>query len=283
MVDIGKINALPIVRLDKKGAYFDGGGMGDIFMEKELVPQDAKEGDTLDVFVYSDSSDNLIATTEKPLAMAGEFALLDVVSVNKIGAFLDWGLPKDILVPFREQQNPMVEGRSYVAFVFVDHDSNRMIASTKLDEFLGIEPHSFKETDEVDLIIFKRTDLGYKAIINNKQQGVLYKTEIFQQLAIGERVKGYIRKIREDGKIDLILHKPGYEKVDTVSKQVLDKLNEANGFIELNDKSTAQEIYRTFAISKKTFKKAVGALYKERLITIEENGIRLVKSSTGSN
>ncbi len=277
MVDIGKINALPIVRLDKKGAYFDGGAMGDIFMEKELVPQDAKEGDTLDVFVYPDSSDNLIATTERTLAMAGEFALLDVVSVNKIGAFLDWGLPKDILVPFREQQNPMVEGRSYVAFVFVDHDTNRMIASTKLDEFLGIEPHSFKEADEVDLIIFKRTELGYKAIINNKQQGVLYKTEIFQQLAIGERTKGYIRKIREDGKIDLILHKPGYEKVDNVSKQVLDKLNEANGFIELNDKSTTQEIYRTFSISKKTFKKAVGALYKERLITIEEGGIRLVK------
>lgn len=275
MVDIGKINKMEIIRIDKSGVYFDAGGMGEVIMQKKELPASIKEGDVIEVFVYPDKDDNLVATTQKPHAMVGEFALMNVVSVSKVGAFLDWGLPKDILVPFREQQNPMQEGRAYVVYVFVDEDSDRIVASSKLDDFLDREPHSYKEGDEVDLLIFKKTDLGYKAVINNKHQGVLYKGEVFQSLPIGLRTKGYIRKVRDDQKIDLILHKPGYEKVDTVSLAIIEKLKENNGFVDLNDDSPAPAVYRMFGISKKTFKKALGSLYKKRIITIEADGIRL--------
>ena len=276
MVEIGRINTLKVLNVDKKSIYFDGGVFGEIRMPLEMAETPCNEGDTLEVFVYPDSNDELVATTQQPYAMAGEFALLQVVSFNNVGAFLNWGLPKDLLVPFREQLNPMVESKSYVVFVFVDEDSNRMVASSKLEDFLENDPPDLEENDEVDLLIIKETDLGYSAIINNQHLGVLYHSEVFQPLTIGQRIKGYIRKLREDGKIDLILHPLGYEKVDALSRQILDKLNASNGFIALNDKSPTEAIYRAFAMSKKSFKMAIGALYKARLISIGENGIQLI-------
>lgn len=276
MTEIGKLNILNVVKELDFGIYLDGKQLGEILMPRRYVPAGTKPGDDLEVFIYLDSEDRFIATTEKPFAMVGDFALLDVVGVNSIGAFLNWGLPKDLLVPFREQKQKLEVGNSYVVFVYLDMETNRIVASAKPEKFLDRSPSNFEEGEEVELLILNKTDLGYKAMINKTHTGVLYKNEVFQPLEKGQQLKGYVRKVRPDGKVDLILHKPGYEKVDDISKQILDKLKEKNGFIMLNDKSSAESIYDMFRVSKKTYKKAIGALYRERIITIEENGIRLI-------
>lgn len=275
MTEIGKLNTLSVVKELDFGIYLDGQQLGEILMPRRYVPAGTKPGDRLEVFIYLDSEDRFIATTEKPFAMVGDFALLDVVGVNSIGAFLDWGLPKDLLVPFREQKQKLEVGKSYVVYVYLDIETNRIVASAKPEKFLDRSPANFEEGEEVDLLILSKTDLGYKAMINKTHTGVLYKNEVFESLEKGQQLKGYIRKIRPDGKVDLILHKPGYEKVDDISKQILDKLKEKSGFIALNDKSSAESIYEMFRVSKKTYKKAIGALYRERVITIEDTGIRL--------
>jgi hypothetical protein len=198
-----------------------------------------------------------------------------VNGANAVGAFLDWGLPKDLLVPFREQKQKLEVGQSCVVYVYVDRETNRIVASAKPEKFLDQLPVDFEEGQEVDLMIIKQTDLGYKAIINNTHTGMLYKNEVFQELENGERMKGYIRKIRPDKKIDLILHKPGYEKVDDISTAILDKIKSEGGYIAVTDKSSPELIHSLFQISKKTYKKAVGGLYREKLILIEEDGIRI--------
>lgn len=276
MPEIGKLNTLEVVKYVDFGLYLDGQAFGEILLPKNAVPAGCKVGDKLEVFIYLDSEDRIIATTQKPYAMVGDFALLNVVSVNDTGAFLDWGLWKDLLVPFREQKQKMEAGRSYVVYVYLDEKSNRLVASAKVENFLDIVPATFEEGEEVDLIPFAQTDLGYKAIVNKTHTGVIYGNEVFAELEKGKQVKGYIKKIRPDGKIDLTLYKLGYDKVDDISKQILEKLKTQKGFIPLMDKSPAEEINIMFGISKKTFKKAIGALYKARLISIEENGIKLV-------
>jgi len=275
MTEIGKLNSLKVVKELDFGIYLNGEQLGEILMPRRYVPLNCKIGDILEVFIYLDSEDRFIATTEKPYIMVGNFGLLKVVSVNNIGAFLDWGLPKDLLVPFREQKQKLETGKSYVVYVYLDGETNRIVASAKPEKFLDRHPANFDEGEEVDLIILSQTDLGYKAMINTTHTGVLYKNEVFQELEKGQQLKGYVRKIRPDGKIDLILHKPGYEKVDDISKQIVDKLKEQNGFIALNDKSSAELIYEMFHVSKKTYKKAIGTLYRERIIIIEDAGIRL--------
>jgi predicted RNA-binding protein (virulence factor B family) len=276
MVEIGKWNLMRVVKILDFGAYLDGGEEhGEILMPIRYVPVDCKIDDEVDVFVYLDSEDRIIATTEKPLAQVGDFALLEVVSVSGIGAFLIWGLMKDLFVPFREQRQKMEEGYSYVVHIYLDEVSGRIVGSAKVEDFLDKTPHEFTEGQEVDLILYSHTDIGYKAIINNTHTGVVYNSDVFRELERGEKTKGYIKRIREDKKIDLIIDKPGYEKVDEVSKNILDKLKEEKGFIALVDKSPAEDIYKMFGISKKTFKKAIGGLYKSRLITIEETGIKL--------
>ncbi|MBI2269950.1 MAG: GntR family transcriptional regulator [Bacteroidetes bacterium] len=275
MTEIGKLNTLRVVKELDFGIYLDGEQLGEILMPRRYVPAGTKPGDKLEVFIYLDSEDRFIATTERPFASVGDFALLDVVGVNSVGAFLDWGLPKDLLVPFREQKQKLEVGKSYVVFVYLDVETNRIVASAKPEKFLDRSPADFEEGEGVDLLILSKTDLGYKAMINKTHTGVLYKNEVFESLEKGQQLKGYIRKIRPDGKVDLILHKPGYEKVDDISKQILDKLKEKSGFIALNDKSSAESIYEMFRVSKKTYKKAIGALYRERVITIEDAGIRL--------
>jgi len=277
MAEIGKLNSLRVVKEVDFGLYLDGGeDHGEILIPKRYVPEGVKPEDIIEVFIYLDSEDRIIATTEKPYIMVGEFAMLKVVSVTRMGAFLDWGLPKDLLVPFREQKMDMEEGKYYIVTVYLDSDSKRLVASAKIEKFLDNVPADYQAGEEVDLLIVNSTDLGFNAIINNKHTGVLYKNEVFQPLRKGDKVKGYIKKIREDEKIDLILQKPGYQKVDDISMGIVDILKKHNGYLAITDKTDPDEIYKVFGVSKKTFKKAIGSLYKLRIISIEGDGIKLV-------
>jgi len=277
MTEIGKINHLYVVKEVDFGIYLDGGDLGEILMPKRYVPEGTQPEDTIEAFIYLDSEDRLVATTEKPLAMVDEFALLEVVSVTQVGAFLNWGLPKDLFVPFREQRQPMEEGKKYLVFVYLDTNTKRIAASSKIEQYLDNIPVDYDNDEEVDLIIVNETDLGYNAIIDNSHFGILYKNEVFQPLNPGDRVQGYIKKIRTDGKIDLRLEKIGYEKITTFVDRIIGELQKNNGFLPLTDKSSPEEIYKTFKISKKNFKAAIGALYKKRFISLEEDGIRLNK------
>jgi len=275
VVNIGKYNTLKVLKEVDFGVYLDGESEGEILMPIRYVPKNCQPGDMVDVFLYLDSEDRPIATTEKPYAQVGEFAMLRVKSVNKIGTFLDWGIMKDLLVPFREQKVTMIEGRSYLVYIHVDEESKRIVASAKLNKFLDKTVPEYVVGQEVDLVIESETDLGYKAIVNNLHWGILYENEVFEQLAKGIKMKGYIKKVRTDNKIDLSLQPLGYVKVDPITQMILDELKKAGGFIAVSDKSEAEEVYRVFGISKKTFKQAVGSLYKKRLITIGTDGIRL--------
>ena len=276
MVEIGKLNKLRVVKRVDFGIYLDGEDFGEILLPRRYVPENCEIDDIIEVFVYFDSEDRIIATTEKPYATVGQFALLKVISVNSVGAFIDWGLPKDLLVPFREQKQKMEEGKSYVVFIYLDK-SKRIVASSKLDKFLDTMPINFQEGQEVELLVCCQTDLGYKAIINGCHGGILYKNEVFQILEKGQQIKGFIKKVRDDKKIDLCLHKPGYEKVGDLSERIIDTLKKRDGFISVGDKSSPKIIYDMFGVSKKTYKKAIGVLYKKRLITFEDNGIKLQK------
>jgi predicted RNA-binding protein (virulence factor B family) len=277
MINIGKINELKVVKEVDFGVYLDGQDFDDILMPQKYVPENCKVDDTVEVFVYCDSEDRLVATTEEPLAMVGDFAFLKVKSVTPVGAFMEWGLQKDLLVPFREQKLTMEEGKSYVVFIYVDLETNRIAASSKIDKFIKEgKSSSFEEGEPVELLISMQTDIGYKAIINNTYQGIIYKNEVFGQIEKGQQLTGYINKVREDGKIDLTLHKPGYDKVSDFSEHLLSAIKDNNGKIDITDKSPSEDIYNMFGVSKKTFKKAVGALYKKRLIKIEKDCIKIV-------
>lgn len=277
MVQIGRINKLTIKKKLNNGAYLDGGESGDILLSKRHVPQKCRPGDEIEVFVYSDKENRLRATTQKPYATVGQFAKLRVVANSSSGAYLDWGLQKDLLVPKSEQLAAMEKGKSYIVFVFLDENTNRIAASSKLDKFLGLLPPDYEMGEEVDLFIYEKTNLGYKVIVNNAHEGMVYQNEVFQKLLIGRQMKGYIKKVREDLKIDLSLQQPGYGAVDDISKAILNTIKDHGGRISVTDKSPPEEIYALFRVSKKTFKKAIGALYKKRLIIIDANGIRLAK------
>ncbi len=277
MLQIGKLNVLKIVKEVDFGLYLNGGEeYGEILLPSRYVPKTYEIGADLEVFIYRDSEDRVIATTQTPNAMVGDFALMEVVSVNKFGAFLDWGLQKDLLVPFREQKKDMENGKLYVVYVYLDLETKRIAASSKLDKFLDNIPVEYEPGQEVDLFIANKTDIGYKAIINGVHWGILYKNEVFKQLDRGQKMKAYIKKVREDDKIDLYLHKAGFDKVEVLSLKIIETLKEESGFLEINDKTPSAIIYEIFGESKKTFKKALGVLYKKKLIDIKENGIRLL-------
>jgi predicted RNA-binding protein (virulence factor B family) len=276
MVEIGRVNTLEVVRETDNGLYLDGRELGEILMPKKFITEEVRKLGWADVFVYSDSEDRLVATTEKPFAMVGEFAYLKAVATSKFGAFLDWGLPKDLLVPFREQKADMLEGRNYLVYLFLDSLTKRIAASAKLDKFLDNIPPEYEPGDEVQLMIAEETDLGYKAIVNNEHWGMLYKNQLYQTLSQGQKITGYINKVRDDEKIDLLLEKPGYEKVDAISQKILDELKQNRGFMAVSDNTSPEMINALFGISKKNFKKAIGSLYKKRMITFDSDGIRLV-------
>ena len=277
MAEIGRINKLTIKRKLDYGAHLDGGESGDILLPKKYVSKKCQPGDEVEVFVYVDREERLRATTQKPYVTVGQFAKLRVVANSSSGAYLDWGLQKDLFVPKREQHAKMEEGKSYVVFVFLDKKTNRITASSKLDKFLDLQSPNYDEGEEVDLFICYKTDLGYKTIVNNSHWGMVYKNEVFQRLHIGQQLKGYIKIIREDLKIDISLQRSGYQRVDNISQSILKTIKDLGGSIAVTDKSPPEDIYSLFGVSKKTFKKAIGALYKKRLITIDTNGIKLAQ------
>lgn len=277
-IELGKFNILEVVKEVDFGMYLDGGEEGEILLPLRYVPEDCQPGDKLNVFLYLDNEERLVATTLTPLVQVGEFACLEVAWVNEYGAFLNWGLMKDLFVPFREQKMKMLVGNKYVIHAHIDDESYRIVASAKVDRYLSKDMPPYEAGDEVSILIWQKTDLGFKAIIENKYSGLLYDSEIFQPLRTGDTLKAFIKQVREDGKIDLILQKPGFEKVDDFAKTLLQYIKDNGGRISLNDKSPAEEIYDTFGISKKTFKKAVGDLYKRHLILLQEDGIALAKT-----
>lgn len=276
MADVGKMNTLAVLRSTEFGLFLDGGKSGDILLPRRYASGDWKVGDAIEVFVMLDSEDRLTATTLKPYAMVDEFANLRVVSVTGIGAFLDWGMPKDLLVPFREQKIKMREGQSYLVRIYFDRASGRLAASSKLDRFLDKTEPAYTVGEEVELLIAAKTDLGYKAIVNGLHWGVIFHNETFQAMQRGQRIEGFIKQLRPDGKIDLCLQKPGYEKVTNLTDVILQYLKQQGGFMPITGKSPPEEIYAHFGVSKKTYKQAIGALYKKRLIALEENGTRKI-------
>ena len=282
MVEIGKYNILKIVKDLDFGVYLDGGDDLEILLPARYVPRNVKPGDEVEVFIYHDNEGRIIATTAKPLAVVGEFQWMECKSVNDMGAFLEWGLMKDLLVPFREQKMPMREGKWYLVYVHLDHVTKRIVASARVDKFLDNVPPVYEFNQEVDLLVADETEIGYKVIINNLHWGLVYHNEIYRRLERGEHLKGYIKEVREDEKIDVSLTRLGYEKVEGIAGIILDALKVQNGFLPVHDKSPAEEIYSLFGCSKKSFKQAIGALYKKKLISIEPAGIRLIETEDTS-
>lgn len=275
MIQLGRMNSLPIIKLDEKGAWLDADDLGHVFVPQSQLPEAIKEGSTLAVFPYLDGDSELVISADKPLAQVGEFAGLKVISASRIGAFLDWGLKKDLFVPANEQAKPMQTGHTYVVYVYLDRES-RPTATSRLDHYLSIEMPRYEPWEEVDLLICEQTDLGYKVIVNKKFWGLIFYNEIFTTVKIGQRTKGYIKKIHEDGKLDVTLNKPGLARKDEAGEKILARLQKQGGFLPVGDKSSPELIYSQFSMSKGTFKKAIGGLFKQGLITIESDGIRLV-------
>lgn len=277
MIKIGAYNELKIIKRVDFGFYLDGFEEGEILLPRRYTTDEMQIGDTIKVFLYFDSEDRLIATTQRAKAEVNKFASLKVIDTNRAGAFLDWGLPKDLLVPFNQQKIPMKEGYGYIVYIYQDDISERLVASSKLDRFLDNEPAFYSVGDKVDLLIADKTDLGFKAIINDKHWGVLFESEVFGEMGIGKSCKGFIKQVREDGKLDVGLTKVGYAKVDALAERILQSLKQNQGFLPLHDKSSPDQIAKILKMSKANFKKSIGQLYRKKLINIENNGIRITE------
>lgn len=276
-IALGRTNKLHIARFTPQGAYLDGGPDNGILMPKRYVTDQMHEGDEVEVFLYLDAEERLVATTERPLAQVGDFAWLRVAWVNKYGAFLDWGLMKDLFVPFREQRQTMEQGRYYLVYVTVDTETYRIIGSAKVEKYLSHDHAPYKAGDTVQILIGPRTPLGYKAIVENAWLGMLFADEIFQEVHSGDRLEAFVKQVRSDGKLDLSLQQTGQTAVTAFADRLLQHIEMHGGFTHLCDSSPADEIYAVFGVSKKVFKRAVGDLYKRRLIAIEADGLRLCK------
>lgn len=277
MLEVGKYNTLKIVKDLDFGVYLDGGNGKEILLPARYVPKNVKPGDEVEVFIYHDNEGRLIATTARPLATVGEFKFMEVKSVNNTGAFLEWGLMKDLLVPFKEQKMPMREGRWYLVYVHLDHITGRIVASARIDKYLDNVMPEYTFNQEVNLLVADETEIGYKVIINNLHWGLVYYNEVFRRLEKGEEIKGYIKEVRDDEKIDVSLVPLGYQKIEGLAGTILESLKSQGGFIAVHDKSAPEVIQSLFQCSKKSFKQAIGALYKQHLITLENGGISLAK------
>lgn len=276
MINIGQYNRLTALRMTSVGMYLGDEDDNDLLLPNKYVPDDLREGDDIEVFVYTDSEDRPIATTLRPAVIRNSFAALKCVAISSFGAFMDWGLEKDLLVPTKAQEEPMSEGRWYVVYCGYDADTDRLIGSSKINALVDDEaPEDLKEGDAVTALIYERTDLGLNAVVNDQFRGLFYANELFKPLRIGDKVTAYVKRIREDLRVDLSLQKAGYASVEPNAQAILNKLNTQNGFLPLTDSSDPQAIYKLLEMSKKTFKKAVGALYKDRKIILKEDGIYL--------
>ncbi len=275
MIEIGRSYRLEVVKETDFGVYLDAENLGEILLPSKHAPDNLRVEDTVEVFLYVDSEDRPIATTQTPKAEVGQFAYLEVKDDTPIGAFLDWGLDKDVLVPFAEQHRPMTVGNRYIVYLYLDN-LDRIAATSKIDKIvLEDDQHDFRSQQPVELIIGNSTDLGFKAIVDHSHWGLLYKDEVDQRLSFGQSIQGYIKHVREDGKIDLSL-KSGQQIRDNYRQVIQDYLRTNNGFAPVHDKSPPAQIFDLFGMSKGQFKKAIGGLYREKVITIETDGIRLV-------
>jgi len=282
LVELGRINKLTVLTINPDGVALgqaEADRAEDIYLPPNEIPNDCKVGDEIEAFIYLDSKNNRVATTKKVDAQVGEVAFLKVVEVNNVGAFLDWGLPKDLLVPFNQQRTKLLLGKSYLVYVYLDERTNRLAASTKLNKFISNSAHTYKKNQAVELAIWEKTDLGYSTVINNKHWGLLYYGDVRKQLTTGQRLNGYIKNVRNDGKINLSLQPVGHANIDPLAAKIQQQLEENNGFIPLSDKSPPELIFKHFGVSKKAFKMSVGSLFKKRLITISPEGISLVSKS----
>lgn len=279
MVELGQFNTLEIRKKVDFGVYLDGQGRDDILLPRRYLPENYELGDELEVFVYLDSEDRIIATTEKPYAVVGQCAALKVVATTKIGAFLDWGLSKDLLIPFKEQVIPLRVGGVYVVLPFIDESTGRIAATARLDKLLPDTSIYYQQDQQVEALVYAKTELGYKVVVDNAVVGLIYKNEVFQPLSIGSRVAAYIKTIRSDHKLDITLQRPGTTQVserDALTDKILEHLKSSGGVSPLTDKSRPEKIYATYQVSKSSYKKAIGALYKQRKIVIEKEFIALV-------
>ncbi len=276
MINLGTTNTLRIVKRVDFGLYLDAGDEGEILLPKRYVTPQMHIGDEIEVFIYLDQDERPVATTERPVAQVGEFACLEVAWTNQYGAFLNWGLMKDLFCPFREQKQRMEQGRRYIVYIKVDDESYRLMATAKVEKYLADERPPYKHGDACDCLVWQKTDLGFKCIIDNRYQGQLYDNQLFQPLHTGDRFTAYIDHIRQDDKIDVTMHPTGQRHTLDFAEVLLRYLYENNGRCDLGDKSPAELIYDRFKVSKKVFKKAVGDLYRRRLITIGDDGLQLV-------
>ncbi len=277
MLHLGVFNELTILRFTSVGAYLGDDEDNDVLLPTKYIPQGAELGDTISVFLYLDSEDRIIATTLKPLLELHEFGLLKVNQVSHFGAFLEWGIEKDLFVPFKEQHLKMEEGKSYIVYLYLDKATNRLVASSRIKRFLEFEVVRVNEGDEVDLLIHSTTELGKNVIVNDTYSGLIYKNDIIRTLRFGEKCKGYVTKVRDDGKLDIALEKPGFEKLELNSQRLLDIIKSNDGKLYLTDKSDPDRIREEVGMSKKTFKAAVGILYKLRMIQLKEDHIAIQK------
>ena len=275
-IRLGDYNLMQVVKEVDFGMYLDGGVEGEILLPTRYVPDGLKVGDAILVFVYLDQDERPVATTLQPLAKVGDFACLEVAWVNEYGAFLNWGLMKDLFCPFREQKKRMEIGQKYIVHVGIDEDSYRMVASAKVEHFLSREMPQYRHGNEVDLLVWQKTELGFKVIIDNLFAGLVYEDQVFRPLTTGDRLKGYVDRVRPDGKIDVTIQPTGRRNTEEFSEVLWEYLKNNNGRCDLGDKSPAELISDRFKVSKKTFKKAVGDLYKRRLIQIKEDGLELL-------
>jgi predicted RNA-binding protein (virulence factor B family) len=276
MIKIGRQQKLKVMRFAEQGLYLIDDDNDEVLLPNNYITDNMPVYTEVDVFVYKDSEDRLVATTETPKIKLNGFAVLKVKDTAPFGAFLDWGLQKDLLVPNNQQAQDMQVGKNYLVYMYIDEETDRLVASSKVNRFLNNDELTVDEGDEVDLIIVNESSLGINVIVNKRHKGLLYHNEVFSNIKQGDRLKGYIKKIREDNKIDVSLQKQGYGNIEPNAVLILEKLKENNGFLDLNDKSNPELIKAQLGISKKTFKKAIGALYRQKLIKFEENGVKLV-------
>jgi len=276
MFKIGEKTTLKVDRIQSPGAFLVDEDDNDVLLPNKYLTDSIEIGDNIDVFIYLDGEERIVATTETPFIELNDFAVLTATSITKYGAFMDWGLEKELLIPFREQKNKIEQGQAYLVYMYFDKQTERLVGSTNLYTHLQDNNHNFKERDQVDLIIWNKTDLGYNVIINKSYLGLIYINEVFKELQSGDRTTGFIKKIREDGKIDASLEKISYKNIEPNAKMIINLLEKSNKFISLNDKSSPEDIKDKLSISKKAFKKSIGLLYKKRIIKIEENGISLI-------
>jgi predicted RNA-binding protein (virulence factor B family) len=277
MVKIGRYNKLEVIKFVEFGAYLDGEDLGEILLPNRYIPKDCKVYDFVEIFLYKDSEDRLIATTEKPYAQVNEFGYLEVVANGNYGAFVDWGLPKDLLIPYSQQKTDLLVGRKYLVFVYFDKKTNRIAGTTKIEEFVLDYDNDFRVGDEVEIITTEKTNYGYKVIVDNLVWGIIFDTEINTQMYVGKKTKGFIKEIRKDGIVHVILELNVQYKFDRQTQRILNHLKKNNNYLAINDKSSPQKISDLFGFSKNIFKQSVGILYRHQIIEIDDDGIKLIK------